>query len=509
MIFISSIIVVSAALCQISSAPANSPLLSGFADLHVHQMAEFAFRRAWFAKGANGGYSHKGKIEDALHQCNGGFNEQHAGTIFGPLIDKEIGPDAGLHLEKRWGVPDNDCDRGKPNWYQKLLGLCKVDKNLSGFPIYTTYTHQQVWEGYLKTAHDSGLTLMVMSAVNYKPLCKIMATSGIDNDPTLACDGMVSIKRQFDEAKIFCTERKWCQVVYSPEDARNVIAAGRMAVLLSIELSHIFEDSHDAIGAQVDYWYDQGMRVVQIAHEEDNIFAGVNPTNPIFKFFQAVEAITHINPSKWPEVGEDGLNKKGLTEKGVALVNKLMEKGIIIDVAHLSFRSTEDIFQIGVEKSYYPFIQSHGSFGHNDYSEERYLTDWMSLYLKKSGGMLGSMTRNVIKNYEYSFQLGINIAFGSDLNGFAKQLAPNATFQDKELREKGFAHMGLYPGLKKEIEYVSLDKGGSILHRSTENVVQLWERCLNNKRKMLSTEGFNPSNKFSASPRGVFNASQV
>ncbi|KAJ3227610.1 hypothetical protein HK099_001117 [Clydaea vesicula] len=472
-------------LNQIYSAPATSPILPGFADLHVHQMAEFAFRR------------------DADIKSN-------VGTIFGPLIDKEIGPDAGWHLDKRWGIPDNDCDRGKPKWYQSILGLCKVDKTLSGFPRYDTFTHQQVWEGYLKTAHDSGLTLMVMSAVNYKPLCKIMAVTGVDNDPSLECNGMASIKRQFDETKIFCSERDWCQVVFSPEEARTAISAGKMAILLSIELTHIFEDSHEAVGAQVDYWYDQGLRVVQIAHEEDNIFAGVVPTNPIFKFFQAVSAITQVNPAKWPEVGPDGLNKRGLSEKGVRLVNKLMEKGIIIDVAHLSFRSTEDIFQIGVEQNYYPFIQSHGHFGDNDYSEDRYLVDWMSLYFKKSGSVLGSMAWNIFNDYSYSFDIGVNVAFGSDFNGFAHQLGPNQNFQDKELREKGFAHIGLYPGLIKEIKHVTPDQGGNLLHRSTENVVQLWERCLNSKnRTVLGTEGFNPRNKNSASPRRLFNASQI
>jgi hypothetical protein len=45
--------------------------LEGWADLHVHQMAEFAYHRAWYAKGNNGGVSYKGKIEDALPECNG------------------------------------------------------------------------------------------------------------------------------------------------------------------------------------------------------------------------------------------------------------------------------------------------------------------------------------------------------------------------------------------------------------------------------------------------------
>ncbi|KAJ3397697.1 hypothetical protein HDU92_004113 [Lobulomyces angularis] len=493
---------------------ASSDPLPGFADLHVHQMAEFAYRRAWFAKGANGGYSHKGKIEDALHQCNGGiissdFNKQHAGTIFGPLVDQFIGPDAGIHLDKRWGVPDNDCDRGKPTWLQSLLGQCKEDKSFSGFPLHNTYTHQQVWEGHLLTAHESGLTLMVMTAVNYKPLCKIMASSAVDNDPTLACDGMVSIKRQFDETKLFCSERDWCEIVYSPEQARKVIKEGKLAVVFSIELTHLFEDSDMSIDDQVDYWYNEGMRIIQIAHEEDNLFAGVIPQNPIFKFFQIVETITKLNPAKFPTVGKDGLNSKGLTDLGKKLVQKLINKKIIIDIAHLSFRSTEDLFKIGVENNYYPVIQSHGDFGADDLKENRYVTDWMALYLKKSGGILGIYSSFLFRDYQYSFDLGIDIAFGSDFNGFAPQLEPNANFGEENLKKKGFAHIGMYPALIKEIEMTSSDKGSKLIHRSTENFVKLWERTLDEKRSKLSTVGFNPRNKNSTSPNGVFNASQL
>ncbi|KAI8916783.1 hypothetical protein DFJ77DRAFT_355323 [Powellomyces hirtus] len=523
---------IAALIDTVLCAPTPSSLrpLTGLADIHVHQMAEFAYRRAWYAKGKGGTVSHKGPIEQALHKCNGGIpfsgrESDHAGTIF-PIIDTLIAPDAGLHLKSRYGVdPDAaKCHSSNPNWWRGGNATAdgqrrcdKTDKSFRGFPSWDTLAHQQVWEGHLKQAHESGLNVMVMTAVNYKRLCKLMRESATDSDPTLSCDGMASIKRQFDETKTFCRERDWCVVVTDPSQARQVVNEGRLAVLLAIELGHVFEDSDVPWSEQVDYWYNEGARIIQIAHEEDNKFAGVVKMSFIFKFFQALESIGKGDPSMLPREDSQGRNMKGLTAEGAKLIQKLMDKGFIIDMAHLSARSIEAVMLIAKNNQYYPTLSTHGNFVGGSYPDpakapEWAIPSWEALYIRRSGGMVGihnwgkAPDASLFLDYNYATsKLGLQVAYGSDWNGFATTMQPSPDFEDETLRQNGAAHIGVLGAIQRELEKRSPDQGKTML-QSAENFVQVWERSAYKSKRTgpLSVDGFQPFDVGSKSPSGIF-----
>ena len=82
-------------------------------------------------------------------------------------------------------------------------------KRYKHWPIWKTVTHQQVWEGWLKKAHDDGLNLIVMSAVNFRYICGIMAKkNGFDDRSggVPPCEDMKNIKRQIQAAHAFARE---------------------------------------------------------------------------------------------------------------------------------------------------------------------------------------------------------------------------------------------------------------------------------------------------------------
>ncbi len=70
-----------------------------------------------------------------------------------------------------------------------------------------------MWEGHLKQAHDSGLSLYVMSAVDFKNRCNTMPKSNIK--PGLKCDDMSNIDVQLQAANDFAAERDWVEIATS------------------------------------------------------------------------------------------------------------------------------------------------------------------------------------------------------------------------------------------------------------------------------------------------------
>lgn len=80
---------------------------------------------------------------------------------------------------------------------------------------------------------------------------------------------------------------------------------------------------------QVDEFYDKGLRVLQLTHHYDNLYAG----------------------------GALSLSNKGLTRKGFALINKLESKHMMVDLSHSSVQSALDTLKVAKG----PIVQTHGA----------------------------------------------------------------------------------------------------------------------------------------------------
>ncbi|MCA9637450.1 MAG: hypothetical protein KC420_15595, partial [Myxococcales bacterium] len=158
----------------------------GYADLHLHMMAEEAFGGGWLAG------DHTGPMEVALAACDGGFPGDHArlrsnlsdlldlckeqplqvdlstlaslvpflnvilflgGTAASEFLGDIEGTagDTGLHEGRKDGAP-----------------------TFEGWPRWDTIAHQQAWEGWLQQAHADGLRVVVMSAVSFDWLCRTL-----------------------------------------------------------------------------------------------------------------------------------------------------------------------------------------------------------------------------------------------------------------------------------------------------------------------------------------------
>jgi microsomal dipeptidase-like Zn-dependent dipeptidase len=167
-----------------------------------------------------------------------------------------------------------------------------------GCPDHTDFGHQQVYADWLKQAHQRGLKLMVVSAVNNEPLCRLLKLLYPDRNRQHECDDMYNIKRQIQAFHDFQkAHADWYEIAVHPWHARKIINEQKLAVVISVEASNLFGKFPTSAGdfsSQLDDLYALGVRTLQPVHETDSRFAGAAPHRLQFELFQAVKWPTRV-----------------------------------------------------------------------------------------------------------------------------------------------------------------------------------------------------------------------
>lgn len=492
------------------SALAVDPV-PGFADLHNHVFAELAHAGAWYHGTVEGELAH------AMSSCDVEFDPlalwgDHARVKI-PVISTLIGRirgsrgDTGSHLDKVAGAPQ-----------------------FAGWPRWDSLAHQQNWEGYLKSAHEHGMTLMVLSVVNFEPFCELMPE---ENRKFETCNDMDAAYRQIEAAHRFAKKHPWFKIVRTPAEARSAIWQGRLAVVLSIEVDRIFGD--EDWRPQLEKVYSMGVRTLQPAAHINTRFAGAAVQHPIHRLFQWLDDFDRnghwydlIQPWKFGvKTDSRGFNLLGLTPEGIELVTEMMKRGMLIDMAHLSEQGVKEMKERTIAHNNYPVYISHGHFraamDDGKYSEwEKSSPDWVLEYIKQSGGMFGlrtgpektkaypesivpndcqGSTKSFAQTYQYGqFGKGINVALGSDLNGFIQQLRPRFGGPDetcgaeedevvqaqqrlaqkkplkKRFDQSGLGDVSQLPDVLTELKNFGVDIRP--LNRSSETFIRMWEKAV-------------------------------
>ena len=174
----------------------------------------------------------------------------------------------------------------------------------------------------------------------------------------------------------------WYRIVRSPTEARNVMAAGKLAVVLGIEVDYLFgckneaDLSEDQLRMAVDKYYALGVRHVFPIHFGNNGFGGtafqnmlerdadggfISPVNPATTLLNVYEVETEDAKAYGYEFRTGRRNRAGLTSLGKSLIRGLIAHGMVIDVDHMSARSKADVFDI-CEAAKYPVVAGHVGF---------------------------------------------------------------------------------------------------------------------------------------------------
>ncbi|MBN8468367.1 membrane dipeptidase [Corallococcus exiguus] len=519
------------------AAPVEAPVaaaqplaVTGFAEMHHHMFAEEAFGGGWFHG------SHTG----TLASCDGGMPESDHARVRMDLSNMlNLCPNSGnVNLS---GIPVlSDIFGVGGAVASEIIGQVEGTQGDTGlhlgrmetptqWPRWDTIAHQQAWEGWLNKARQGGMSLVMVSLVSNEFLCKALPYQNLKRP----CDEMMDVDVQLQMARDFDARTDWAEIALSPAHARQIIAQGKLAMVLSIESSKLFGTKDWR--AELNRVYSLGVRSLQPVHQLDNRFGGAAPHNAIFQVAQFLEnchidtdcGLTGNGFTLGFDVDANCKNTKGLTADGKLLVQEMMNKGMLIDMAHMSEKSVQDAYALSQGQTYYPLFISHGHFREvmnpDLASNEKTTPSWVVRYVRQTGGMFGlrtahdetrnynrtpvanncqGSTRSLAQAYEFGRQgLKVNMGFGADLNGFIQQTRPRfgdfgacsagfhaeADAQEEQQRVSGppplgtdfdvygLAHVGLLPDVVKDLKQLGVNTTG--LEGSSENFIRMWERA--------------------------------
>lgn len=177
--------------------------------------------------------------------------------------------------------------------------LPNKDHDTDGYPTFTSWpaapfsaTHQVQYYKWIERAYLSGLRLLVQHATTNQVLCQLVTGIGA-NPKRYDCNDMIAVDRIIEDT--YSLERYidalsggpgkgWFRIVFSPEEAREQIKAGNLAVVLGIETSDLFDCFLVPFGdfskcteadvvAKLDEYHARGVRVLFPVHKFDNAFS--------------------------------------------------------------------------------------------------------------------------------------------------------------------------------------------------------------------------------------------
>ena len=402
----------------------NVASVKGFADLHVHQMVELA----------------------------------HGGIIFGDHRKGKLEPCPGKH---KTGTPFR-------NVFPNHLTHPTKTKPHDWWPHTEEGFHQMVDYDSLKLAWESGLRLMVNTAVGSQAGCYLSSTEKLRYQrareldifgPPLLCDDMDSVRRQLQAAITFAEKHDWYEIARDPAHAREIIKDKRLAVVLAVEVSNLFPEHHGDWRQQFNELYSMGVRSLEIAHHTDSDFSGsAHQQGAIFQILNSLKKLSwgkielSTRRHKYCKEGEDkgvACNRKGLSKQGKALVKLMMERHMIIPLDHVSRTARREIYELSKKNNYYPLNATHSRFDEiltkkPSSTHEYMMSDSNAKWIRKTGGVFGIITgpnateqictpgqpidcpgsaESLAQNLCYADKLGLAMSLGSDAStGFISNM---------------------------------------------------------------------------------------
>ena len=440
-------------------APTPEPrgVLRGYLDMHLHLLGHMA----------HGGQNVAGEPAPI---ANGQFVLDASRNINSALNGAA---DIAIHKNKFHGLFNDASGDGTGDGARAQYGA----PYFSGWPKWTSTTHQQTYYVWLERAWRGGLRTTTLFASHVESLCKTSLKDTRGTSWPLCEDSMRYIVDQLRMAydfQRFIDERSggtgqgWFRIVTTPQAARDAVRAGKLAVVLGIEVDNLFNCKEASCAADfglpaarlagfttrpapttleeaVDVIYDMGVRQVFPIHNFDNGFgAAATWMDPIAvgqaiaqqrwwvvrdcgagsgdygfwldNFMQDVLIFLGFGVGETPpipayvngnlEPAYASCNQFGLQASGARLLTALMNKGMLIDIDHMSANSLDETIAITArgpagDGQPYPLLASHvlpfdlyqKEFTGNKGRHERMRTRAHLDAIKASGGLVAAMLK--------------------------------------------------------------------------------------------------------------------
>jgi microsomal dipeptidase-like Zn-dependent dipeptidase len=395
--------------------------VNGFADLHLHLIADF---RA-------GGQVISGEAFDR----------------FG--ITEALGRDADVHgPDGSLDITGNLLRTGMATGTHDTQGW----PSFSGWPTFDTLTHQQTYYVWLERMWMAGERLVVAQTVEDEPICNLEPRTSHSCDETETVKLEIQRLRELQDyvdAQSGGRGRGWLRIVTSAKQARRAIEHGKLAVVIGVESSDPLGCSEsngqpqctkDEIRTRLAELHRLGVRSMFITHWVDNALGG-----PAFEGGAKGEFIGLMEqsqtghpfatePCTTGDEDQGECNAQGLTDLGAYFVKRLIAEHMLIEADHTSQRTRAAVFAIA-KKHDYPLVSSHTGTG-GEWTPEQLRE------LHKLGGISSVTPGSAAEMIDRIGELrrgsgdkrGTAVALGSDTGGFADLPAPPADAATKPLR---------------------------------------------------------------------------
>ncbi len=245
----------------------------GIAEVHSHMMADSGFGGGGLYHGAP---FHRLGVERALPDCTRSHGPEGRRDLMGFFYDGKTGFDIAKLLPV--------VSSGE---------FTEFNHHTDGYPTFKEWpnswrrsTHQTMYYRWLERAYLGGLRLLVQHATGNSVMCEL--TVGTGAQKTLySCNDMVSVDHaiasahaleRYIDAQAGGPGKGWLRVVSSPAAARQTINQGKLAMVLGIEISNLFDCfltppkgfkacTEDSIRATLDDYQSRGVQAVFPVHK--------------------------------------------------------------------------------------------------------------------------------------------------------------------------------------------------------------------------------------------------
>lgn len=364
--------------------------INGIMDGHGHTLSAFSFGGKIFC----GKPFSPGGIDDALAPCQ--THKTGAGTFFEMLLSGT-----------------------------KMYEDTKMWPTFENRPRYNTLLTQTGYYTGIERAFNAGVRGMNIILVGNRVICSIFPAKGD------SCNEMDQVRAQYEQVANMIDHidaqsggpgKGFMQLARTPQEMRDLIAKGKMAITLGLEVSEPFgcDGITGCTTADIDRGLDEmesyGVSNIFLVHKFDNALGGVRfdagDTGTIMTFGNVISKghFFTVEKCEGPEAdipmkltadkalelykkwfGKDYTgklpiypsgqvcNRIGLSDLGAYAVNQMMDRGLMINVDHMSVKTIKDTLNI-TKAAGYPGIMSN-----HTWSDPLFYEDVVS-----AGGFYGS-----------------------------------------------------------------------------------------------------------------------
>lgn len=364
------------------TAPAVNPdgTINGLIDAHAHLAASAAFGGEFFC----GSPFSPGGVEVALAGCSS--HTTGAGALFESILG------------------GSDLFGGDSGW-----------PTFTDWPSTTSLLHEGAYITELERAKDAGLRVVNSLLVANRVICELYP------DRVTSCDEMDQIRVQAElltEMQDYVDAQNggpgtgWFRIARTPAEVRQIVADGKLAVTIGVEMSEMFgcrviEDVPQCDQADIDAGLDEfealGISGLYPVHKFDNAFGGTrfdegatgavinlgnylstghwwtaesctgpsDHTQPLVNDdIAALLALLAANPDQVGTLPPAGTtlpvypsgplcNTRGLTDLGEYLIEQMMDRGMIIHVDHMGVRTADAVLDLAEDAGYAGIASVH------------------------------------------------------------------------------------------------------------------------------------------------------